>query len=97
MNGSILVVNACPRGESRTWRLARKLLDALDRPFEELRLHEMAFPVVDEAYLARRDDLIQAGALDDAMFALARQFAGAEEIVIAAPYWDLSFPATLKQ
>ena len=26
-----------------------------------------------------------------------RQFAAADEIVIAAPYWDLSFPATLKQ
>ena len=31
------------------------------------------------------------------MFDLARQFAAAEEIVIAAPYWDLSFPASLKQ
>ena len=25
-----------------------------------------------------------------------RQFAGADEIVIAAPYWDLSFPSILK-
>ena len=31
------------------------------------------------------------------MFSLARQFADAETIVIAAPYWDLSFPASLKQ
>lgn len=31
------------------------------------------------------------------MFDLARQFAEAETIVIAAPYWDLSFPAALKQ
>ena len=31
------------------------------------------------------------------MFDLPRQFAAAEEIVIAAPYWDLSFPASLKQ
>ena len=31
------------------------------------------------------------------MFTLARQFAAADEIVIAAPYWDLSFPAVLKQ
>ena len=31
------------------------------------------------------------------MFDLARQFAEADEIVIAAPFWDLSFPATLKQ
>ena len=31
------------------------------------------------------------------MFALAVQFAKADEIVIAAPLWDLSFPAMLKQ
>ena len=31
------------------------------------------------------------------VFDLARQFAEADEIVIAAPFWDLSFPAALKQ
>ena len=30
------------------------------------------------------------------MFDLAKDFAAAETIVIAAPYWDLSFPASLK-
>ena len=30
------------------------------------------------------------------MFDLASQFQQADEIVIAAPYWDLSFPAILK-
>ena len=31
------------------------------------------------------------------MFSLANQFARADRIIIAAPYWDLSFPASLKQ
>ena len=31
------------------------------------------------------------------MFSLAKQFARADCIVMAAPYWDLSFPASLKQ
>ena len=30
------------------------------------------------------------------MFRYARQFAAADKIVIAAPLWDLSFPAQLK-
>ena len=30
------------------------------------------------------------------MFCYARQFAAADRIVIAAPLWDLSFPAQLK-
>ena len=31
------------------------------------------------------------------MFDLARQFAAADQVVVAAPYYDLSFPASLKQ
>ena len=44
-----------------------------------------------------RDRLISEGSLDSPVFDLARQFSEAETIVIAAPYWDLSFPAVLKQ
>lgn len=51
----------------------------------------------DEAFLDKRDRLIASRAFDDPMFAIARQFAAADEIVIAALYWDLSFPAALKQ
>ncbi|MBO4689036.1 MAG: NAD(P)H-dependent oxidoreductase [Clostridiales bacterium] len=69
------------------------------RPFEiqEVKLEDIAFPVVDEAFLKRRDALIAQQKWDDPIFDLARQFASADEIVVAAPYWDLSFPAALKQ
>lgn len=40
--------------------------------------------------------MIERGDFTDPMFRLARQFRAAEEIVIAAPYWDMSFPAVLK-
>ena len=36
------------------------------------------------------------GDFSGASFALARTFAAADEVVIAAPYWDMSFPASLK-
>ena len=36
------------------------------------------------------------GDFSGASFALARAFAAADEVVIAAPYWDMSFPASLK-
>ena len=93
----ILFVNACVRRDSRTKRLADRLLAAFGEPYTEVRLHELAFPVVDEAFLRRRDRLIAARSFGDPLFALARQFAAADSIVIAAPYWDLSFPAALKQ
>lgn len=93
----ILFVNACVREESRTKRLADDLLVRLGEPAEELRLSDVVFPVVDEAFLRKRNLLIADKAFDDPLFAMARQFAAADHIVIAAPYWDLSFPAALKQ
>ena len=78
-------------------RLAEKLLSKLDKPYEEVRLWEYAFPAVDEEYLNKRDLLISRGDFGNPMFDLARRFAEAETIVIAAPFWDISFPAALKQ
>lgn len=93
----ILFVNACVRRQSRTLRLARRLLERLGGDQEEVRLDRIAFPVADEAFLEKRDRLIAAEDFNDPLFAMARQFAAADEIVIAAPHWDLSFPAALKQ
>lgn len=93
----ILFVNACVRKNSRTKRLADRLLAAINKPVEELNLAEFSFPAVDEEYLLKRDRLINEGNFSDPMFDPARQFAQADEIVVAAPFWDLSFPAVLKQ
>ncbi len=93
----ILLVNACVRKDSRTKKLADALLSNLEGEVTEVRLKDIEFELSDEDFLTRRDALIQAGSFDDASFRLARQFADAETIVIAAPYWDLSFPAMLKQ
>lgn len=93
----ILFVNACVRKESRTMKLAEKLLMKLDEPYEEIRLENIAFPVVSEEYLNTRDGLISEGDFQNSMFDLARQFSEAGIIVIAAPYWDMSFPSMLKQ
>ncbi len=93
----ILFINACVRSSSRTRRLADRVFTKWNEPITEIRLHEIEFPVTDEAYLDRRNRLIEAEDYSDPMFALARQFASADRIVIAAPYWDLSFPSALKQ
>ena len=93
----ILYINACVRGESRTKRLAEYYLDHLGEQYEEVNLAEIHFPLADENFLKKRDSLIAEKAYGDPLFFLAKQFAGAERIVIAAPYWDMSFPAALKQ
>ena len=93
----ILFINACVRKESRTKELADYVLSKREEPYEEVLLSAIDFPLVDEDFLNRRDRLIAHRAFDDPLFDLARQFAKADEIVIAAPFWDLSFPAALKQ
>lgn len=93
----ILFVNACVREESRTKRLAEHLLSRLDGTVETVTLEELNFPLADQRFLRQRDALAAQGAFADPLFALARQFAAADIIVVAAPYWDLSFPAMLKQ
>lgn len=94
----ILFINACVRtGHSRTLRLTDVLLIQLNEPFTELVLSDIAFQRVDYSYIQTRDLLLLEGDYANPMFDLARQFAAADTIVIAAPFWDLSFPAMLKQ
>ena len=92
----IIYVNACVREESRTDRIARALLQTLGNEYEEVKLAEQAPEPLSEERLQKRIELIEQGDYGHPMFRLARQFQRADVIVIAAPYWDLSFPAVLK-
>ncbi|MCR5686348.1 MAG: NAD(P)H-dependent oxidoreductase [Lachnospiraceae bacterium] len=91
----ILYVNSCIRKESRTNRLAKALLDKLG-DYEEIRLADMELRPVDEERLKVRTSLIDARCYDDMIFDLAKQFAGADLIVVSAPFWDGQFPAILR-
>ena len=93
----ILYINACVRKQSRTKKLADKLIRKMDGEVERVDLESVSFPTVDEAFLKKRDRLLASGKYNDPLFDMARQFASADQIVIAAPFWDLSFPAVLKQ
>ena len=91
----VLYINACVRDESRTDRLAKKLLGSLG-DYTELKLSEENLKPLDKDTLEYRSELIAKGQFDNDMFKYARQFADADIIVISAPFWDLSFPAILK-
>lgn len=51
---------------------------------------------LDLKVLNERTEKIRSADFSDSMFAPARQFVEAETVVIAAPFWDLSFPSSLK-
>ena len=93
---NILFVNACVRPQSRTLALARTVLARLQGQITTVDLADDPVPLLDRERLAQRNELLAAGHFDAPMFRHAAQFAAADTIVIAAPYWDLMFPALLK-
>lgn len=96
----ILFVNACVNHDiSRTERLARAVLDHItadDDLVEELVLEEMKLLPLDSERLNRRSVAIERGDFSDTLFDQAKKLKEADVVVIAAPYWDFSFPANLK-
>ena len=93
----ILFIDACAREASRTRKLAEHLLAGLEGPVTTVRLADLSFPEMDEAFINFRNRCTETGDFNDPVFGSAKQFAEANTIVIAAPYWDLSFPAVLKR
>ena len=76
--------------------LAEYLLKKLDQDYVELELQKEDIHPLDEESLNKRNQLCAEGKFDDPFFRYACQFKEAETIVIAAPYYDLSFAARLK-
>lgn len=95
----ILAIDCCIRGErSSTRLLLDKFLEkyAAENEIERLVLAEENLMPMSLSELETRNELLASGQTEHEMFSYARSFKEADRIVIAAPYWDLSFPSLLK-
>ena len=101
----LLFVDCCisQRGqESRTRALAEAFLEEYraKNPNAEMETVSpetmLALKPFDAEVLNARDELAKRGAFDAPVFELARQFREADAVVVAAPYWDMSYPAALR-
>ncbi|MBR4934576.1 MAG: NAD(P)H-dependent oxidoreductase [Anaerotignum sp.] len=97
----VLFVDCCiRRGESRSKQLADHFLSEVQKngeyEVETLCLMDENLSYFSEGFFLQREELLAAGKKDHPRFRYAHQFAEADKIVIAAPFWDLSFPALLK-
>lgn len=92
----ILFLNSCVRPCSRTLELAKTLLQRLDGEVREVRLNEISLSALDLSGIEKRNQASRNKDFSDMIFDAAKQFAEADIIVIAAPYWDMMFPAVLK-
>jgi FMN-dependent NADH-azoreductase len=99
---TLLYVNACVKREteSRTKRLAQaylaKRLEAQPCNVETIVLEDLSLKPLLGDGLTQREEAIRTGDFSGEAFELARAFAAADEVVIAVPYWDMSFPSLLK-
>lgn len=91
---NIIFIDACMRAGSRTKRIAERIIEELSGRYriETIRLGEADYPVVDNRILEERNN----GTVPKAHAELAGRISAADRIVIAAPFWDMSFPSALK-
>ena len=94
-NNKLLFINACIRkDDSRTLRLAQPMIDKLKENYEiaEVNLCDSEMrPIISETCSERLN-----GNISSFDIVRAKKFAEADRIVVAAPFWDMSFPAILK-
>lgn len=98
----LLFIDTCIREEkSRTKKLCDVYIEEFkkanpDTEVETVVLRDGCLHTHTMSHLEERDKLIAEEKFDHPMFDMANQFKNADQIVIGAPYWDLSFPAILK-
>lgn len=92
----LLFIDVCARKESRTRRLAESVLSHIEGRITHLKLYEREVFPLDENAINQREECVACGSCEPDYLKYAKQFAAADEILIAAPYWDFSFPSLLK-
>lgn len=92
----ILFVNGCVRENSRTLELAQAVLARLEGEVQTAALYQNGAEGLTAETLHLREELAARKEFDHPMFCRAAQFARADTVVIAAPYWDLMFPARVR-
>ena len=88
----LLFIDACVnRGISRTEQLAQALLKEMNQngeyEIETLNLEDEDLKLFTGKESALRESLTRAGNFEGPLFTYAKQFAAADRIVVAAPYW----------
>lgn len=98
MAQKILYVNACFREGSRTAKLVSILKDKLfpkEAEVTEVCLGDMGLKPMDREALVIYNESVAAHTFTDPMFDHAKKFRDADQIVIAAPFWNYDLPAVL--
>jgi len=91
----LLYIDACIRDEqSRTKQIATPIVEALKQKYEvqTLVINDLDLSIVKKDLITKRNN----GDIDPQVMSWAESVRDADRIVIAAPFWDMSIPAALK-
>ena len=90
----LFYIDSCLRLGSNTKKIADALIDRLSERYEveTIKLSDYDFPVVKDDILNERSS----GYVPEEYVQIARKIAAADRLVIASPFWDMSFPSALK-
>jgi len=92
---TILFINGCFREGSRTLKLAEKYLKKANGEIKTIKLGDMSLPMLDSINTVKYCNAVAVKDYSDTIFSFGKEFAEADEIVIAAPFWNFSIPAKL--
>lgn len=98
----VLFIDGCMRGweVSRTYAVAEKFVEIYRQKHpedhvEELHLSEEDFSFFGSKEVERNTRLSDEGQFNAPEFAMARKFAAADKILLAAPLWNMGLPAAV--
>ena len=91
----MIVIDSCMRAESRTKLILDAAVAELSKRYEVeiIDVNSLGLPPLDKVtYVDQREN----GNVPSLAIELARKVATCDRLVVAAPFWDMSFPAILK-
>lgn len=90
----LVIIDSCMRAESRTRRILNAAREVLSTRYDIEIIDVNAaglLPLTPEGLEERTS-----GIVPEQTLSLAKTIAAADRLVVAAPFWDMSFPATVK-
>ena len=90
----LVIIDSCMHEGSRTRRLLQAAVNELStrNAIETFDVNALAFPPVSPEIMQQRNN----GYVPERIVEVSRRIAAADRLVIAAPFWDMSFPSVLK-
>jgi len=90
----LLIINACSNKNSKTLKLTKDIIKLFDNDYaiDIINTYALPFSFINDEIIEKRNN----GKYDESAYKYANMIKNADRIIIAAPLWDMSFPASLK-